>query len=169
VLRKAGATVIEGANFTRINDYVQSDAETKGLEADIINNLASYLSNLVVNPTNVHSLEDVRTFTHSFPLEDWPDRDTAIWDDALALGYNNTSPQFWALHEENLAIGGPGGILGALERLKLDAVVALTSVSSPFPALVGAPIVTVPLGYWPDNTTVTNSSRGLVSKAPGIP
>lgn len=169
VLRHAGATVVEGANFTAVQQWLSSSSETDGLEADFIVNVKQYFDALTHNPNKIDTLAELRAFTHNFPPEDWPDRDTAVWDDALALGYNNTSPQFWPVHLENLEIGGPGGILGALERDKLDAVVALTSVSSSFPALVGSPIISVPLGFWPPGTPVVNETRGLIGKAPGIP
>lgn len=170
VLRDAGATVVEGANFTAVEQWFNdSSTETIGLDADFIVNLVSYLDELTENPNDITDLVTETAFTHSFPAEDWPDRDTAIWDGALARGFNNTSPQFWAAHLNNLAVGGPGGILGALERDDLDAVISLTSVSSSFPALVGSPIISVPLGFFPNGTTVVPSSRELIATAPGIP
>lgn len=170
VLRDAGATVVEGANFTAVEQWFNdSSSETIGLDADFIVNLVSYLDELTENPNGITDLVTETAFTHAFPAEDWPDRDTQIWDDALARGFNNTSPQFWEAHLNNLAVGGPGGILGALERDNLDAVVSLTSVSSSFPALVGSPIVSVPLGFFPNGTRVVPSRRELIATAPGIP
>ncbi|KAK7698314.1 hypothetical protein SLS64_012679 [Diaporthe eres] len=170
VLRDAGATVVEGANFTAVDQWFNdSSTETIGLDADFIVNLVQYLDELTENPNDITDLVTETAFTHGFPAEDWPDRDTAIWDGALARGFNNTSPQFWDAHLNNLAVGGPGGILGALERDNLDAVVSLTAVSSSFPALVGSPIVTVPLGFFPNGTSVVPSQRELIGTAPGIP
>lgn len=37
------------------------------------------------------------------------------------------------------------------------------------PAIIGAPVVTVPLGFYPANWNVTRTSRGLVSVGPQIP
>lgn len=170
VLRIAGATVIEGANFTSVDSWFNdSSSEVIGLEADFLVNLKQYLDTLTYNPTKISDLASLTKFTHEFPLEDWPDRDTSTWDDALALGYNNTSPEFWPVHLHNLEVGGPGGVLGAIQRYNLDAVVSLTSVSSSFPALVGSPIVTVPLGFWPANAKVVKSRRELIASGPGVP
>lgn len=170
VLRDAGATVVEGANFTAVEQWFNdSSSETIGLDADFIVNLVQYLDELTENPNDIADLPTERAFTQGFPAEDWPDRDTGIWDEALALGFNNTSPQFWEARLNNLAVGGPGGILGALERDNLDAVVSLTSVSSSFPALVGSPIISVPLGFFPNGTRVVPSRRELIATAPGIP
>lgn len=169
VLQDAGATVIEGTNFTALEQFVNSTSESDGLEADFVVNLKQYTSSLAYNPNNISTLEDVRNFTQSFPLEDYPDRDTKVWDQTLGLGFDNTSPQFAAVREENLQIGGPGGIIGILDKYNLDAAVVLTGYSSSFPALVGSPIVSVPLGFWPEGTKVVESQRNLVSTAPGIP
>jgi amidase len=133
-------------------------------------NLASYLSTLTYNPRGIENLADLDNFTKTFPLEDYPDRNTATWDQALQQGFNNTSPQFWSYYQQNLFFGGEGGVLGALDRNNLDAVILPTSFSPGVPALVGSPVVTVPLGFYPPNTTVIKNSRGnLVATAPSIP
>jgi amidase len=169
-MQAAGATVVD-ANFTAAAAFLASSAETQVLNADFIVNLASYLAQLTYNPNNVHSLADVRNFTQSFPLEDYPDRDTAIWDNALdTQKWNNTDPRFWAAYQQDLFYGGDGGLLGAISRNKLDAVILPTTVASSWAAVVGAPIVTVPLGFYPSNATVKLNQRGdLVDTGPNVP
>jgi amidase len=171
VLRDAGATIVDNTNFTAAADFLNSTSETEVLNADFIVNLASYLAILVENPNNVTTLADVRNFTQDFPLEDYPDRDTAIWDAALdTQGYNNTDPRFWAAYQQDLYFGNEGGLLGALERDNLDAVILPTNFASSWAAIVGAPIVTVPLGFYPWNATVVPNRRGdLVALGPNIP
>lgn len=45
-----------------------------------------------------------------------------------------------------------------------------TDFSPGLPALVGSPVITVPLGYYPGNTTVMRNGRDtLVEIAPNIP
>jgi len=171
VLTAAGATIVDNANFTQLKELDASTAEGEVLNADFIINLATYLAELSHNPNDVHTLQDVRLFTQKSPLEEYPSRDTATWDEALDVQkYNNTSPEFWAAYQEDLALGGEGGLLGALDRHNLDAVVLPTSFSSTFGAIIGAPIVTVPLGFYPANTTVRMNRRGtLVAGGPHIP
>ncbi|KAI9702326.1 MAG: hypothetical protein M1836_000805 [Candelina mexicana] len=169
-IREAGATILENANFTAYQQYVNDGNSTIVLEADFINNLAEYLALLTSNPQNVHSLADVRGFTQNYSLEQYSTRDTKIWDDALALGYNNTDPRFWAAYQANLFFGGEGGVLGALDRQNLSAVILPTSFSPGVPALVGTPVVTVPLGFYPSNTTVAKNMYGnLAATAPNVP
>ncbi|KAI7635073.1 hypothetical protein KC319_g15549, partial [Hortaea werneckii] len=70
----------------------------------------------------------------------------------------------------NLYYGGEGGILGALTRTNTSAVLLPTQLSPSIPALVGSPVVTVPMGFYPANWTVTMNGRGnLVSTGPNVP
>ncbi|KAI4226264.1 MAG: hypothetical protein L6R36_003305 [Xanthoria steineri] len=173
IIRRAGATVVDNVNITdfALDRYLNSNASLIVLEADFISDLPlKYLSKLVTNPNSIQSLLDVRNFTQTFPPEEYPDRDTAVWDGAVDLGFNNTSPQFWATYQENLEIAGRQGLLGVLANYSLDALILPTHYSPGLPALVGTPVVTVPMGQSPANTTVTYNERGtLVEMAPGIP
>ncbi|KAI9781341.1 MAG: hypothetical protein M1816_002409 [Peltula sp. TS41687] len=175
IIRNAGATVVE-SNFTYLDQWISTlterptnDNESIVLQSDFITNLYQYLSELTVNPNNITDLASERTFTQNFPLEDYPDRNTASWDLALELGYNNTDIRAWEAFQADLYIGGEGGIIGALERNNLDAVIVPTSFSSNFPAMAQSPIVTVPLGFYPANQTVVKTERGLVDTGPNVP
>ncbi|KAL8787832.1 MAG: hypothetical protein Q9213_002019 [Squamulea squamosa] len=172
-IRRAGATIVDNVNITdfALDRYLNSNTSLIVLEADFLSDLPlNYLSKLVTNPNNVQNLDDVRNFTQTFPPEDYPDRDTAIFDGALGLGFNNTSPQFWTAYQENIEVAGRQGILGALANYSLDALILPTHYSPGLPALVGTPVVTVPLGKSPANTTVVYNERGtLVESAPNIP
>jgi amidase len=173
VLRAAGATVVD--NIT-LPGYGDSDyhANTEGivLDADFVVDVARYFASLLYNPNNITSLAELQNFTQHFPLEQWsPElRDTGIWQEALDLGFDNTSPEFWANYTEQLYLAGPQGITGALANYSLDALVVPTAFSSTVPARLGSPIVTVPLGKYPANTTVVLNSIGtLNATAPNVP
>ncbi|KAL9605166.1 MAG: hypothetical protein Q9219_000100 [cf. Caloplaca sp. 3 TL-2023] len=172
-IRRAGATIVDNVNITAyaLDQYLNSNSSIIVLEADFISDLPkNYLSKLTSNPNSVFDLADVSNFTQTFPPEDYPDRDTAVWDGALALGFDNTSPEFWAAYQNNLEVAGRQGILGVLANYSLDALVLPTDFSAGLPALVGTPVVTVPLGFYPGNTTVVRNRRGtLVETAPNIP
>jgi amidase len=170
VLRNAGAIIVENTNYTAYASYPTSTAEDTVLNGDFVPNLAAYLAQLSYNPQNVHTLADVTNFTQHFSLEEYPSRDTAVFDSALALNFTNTSPKFWAAYQEDLYLGGPGGILGALDTYDLDAVVLPTAYSPGISAIIGAPVITVPLGAYPANTTVVTNARGnLNATAPNVP
>ncbi|KAK4208622.1 putative amidase [Rhypophila decipiens] len=170
----SGATIIQNADFTNLTEWISSEAEGKVLNADFITNLASYLSKLTTNPNNITSLSDLSNFTkRTAPeWEEYPSRNTATWDEALdpIEGFNNSDPRFWPFLQEDLFLGGEGGLLGALERYDLDAIILPTSMAPGFAAIIGAPVVTVPLGAYPDDTPIQKDRRGdLVAKGPGVP
>ncbi|KAF1912029.1 amidase signature domain-containing protein [Ampelomyces quisqualis] len=170
VLRNAGAIIVDNTNYTAYASYLNSTAEDTVLGGDFGPNLAAYLSQLSYNPQNVRNLFDVRNFTQTFPPEEYPSRDTAVFDASLALNTSNTSPEFWAAYQQDLYLGGEGGILGALDTYSLDAVVMPTRSASGISAIIGAPVITVPLGAYPANTTVVTNARGdLNVTAPGVP
>jgi amidase len=139
------------------------------LQADFVANLAAYLSRLSHNPYNLTTLSSVRSFTQRFAPEAYPDRDTAVWDVALALNYTNTDAMFWDALQRNRYAGGEAGVLGAMERNAVDALILPSAVASGWAALVGAPVVTVPLGFYPIDAPVSTTPRGLVVAGPNIP
>lgn len=170
VLRKAGATVVDNITLPGYDALLSSDAPGVVLEADFNTDLASYFAALTLNPNNLTSVSDLRAFTQAFPLEAFPERDTGVWNDAIALGFGNTVPQFWGNYTENLLLAGPLGITGALTNFSLDALVVPTDFSPFLPALIGAPVVTVPLGALGNGTEVqTNGFGNLNATAPNLP
>lgn len=175
VIKAAGATVVDDTNFSSFDAYYTDAVAPLGnesivLDADFISNLASYLDQLTYNPNNVHSLADISNFTHTFALEDYPERDTAVWDQALSLGYNNTDIRFWEAYQETSFFGGEGGVLGALEAFDLDALILPTDYAPGLPAYAGLPVITVPMGFYPSNSTVVTSENwNLVEIGPNIP
>jgi amidase len=168
IMRSAGAIIVEDTNFTAAVEFLNSKLPTIILNADFVVNIQNYLGSLLYNPRNISSLADLRQFTQSFPLEDYPTRDTGLWDQALQ-NWNNTDPQFWPAYEQNLYYGGNGGLLGAIERNDLDAVLLPADFAPDWAAAVGSPIVTVPLGSYPSGVPIVKNSWGLVESAPNIP
>jgi amidase len=170
VLRGAGATILDDANFTASAEYFNSQLSPVLRNADFVVNIRSYLELLTYNPMNITSLAGLRNFTQTYAQEDYPTRDTGIWDAALQPdAYNNTDPRFWPAYEQNVYFNGDGGLLGAIERYNLDAVILPAKFAYDQATTVGAPIVTVPLGFYPADVPVVKNSWGLVESAPGIP
>lgn len=139
-IKRAGGIIVDNTNITAyaLDQYLNGNASGIVLDADFVSDLpGEYLSKLTYNPENVHNLPNVSNFTHNFPPEDYPDRDTGVWDESLALGFNNTDPRFWAEYQINLQTGGVQGILGVLTNYSLDALILPTDFSPGLPALVG--------------------------------
>ncbi|EMC94658.1 hypothetical protein BAUCODRAFT_35891 [Baudoinia panamericana UAMH 10762] len=168
-IKAAGATIVD-ANFTGYQQYLSNGNSSIVLEADFVSDLANYLSQLTYNPNNIHNLTDERNFTQSFPAEMYPTRDTRIWDAALALGFNNSDARFAAAYNVTTYFGGVGGILGAIADNNVSAVLLPTPLSPGIPALIGSPVITVPMGFYPANTSVVMNGFGnLVARGPNFP
>ena len=135
VIVDAGAIIVEDTNFTAFSKWKQREYNPV-TRADFVSNLKQYLNMLEHNPRGIHSIEDLRRFTRKFPQEEYPSRNTRNWDTAIEQKINNTCTAFGPLYQENLFLGGEGGILGALERHRLDAVVLPTEIAPEIPAMV---------------------------------
>lgn len=125
-IASAGATVVENATFTAFDQFVNSNNETTVLDVDFVSDLKNYLDQLVTNPNNITSLASLAAFTTSFPPEDFPDRDISEWVRSLSFNFTNTDAEFFNAYQADLFLAGEGGILGALKRNNLDAVVVPT-------------------------------------------
>lgn len=140
LIKRAGGIIIDNTNITAyaLDQYFNGNASSIVLDADFVSDLpGEYLSKLTYNPQDVQDLADLSNFTHGYAPEDYPDRNTAVWDESLALGYGNTDPRFWAAYQINLETAGPQGILGLLANYTLDALIVPTDFSPGLPALVG--------------------------------
>lgn len=167
-IRKAGATIVP-ANFTAYADYLEDNTGLVA-NADFLSNLATFFQSLTYNPYNLQNLSDLRNFTQQFPGEEYPSRDTEIWDEVLTQGWNNTDPRFGPAYQKNLFYGGEGGVLGALNRTSTSAILLPTQLSPGIAALVGSPVISVPLGFYPRDAEVQKNSRGnLVATGPNVP
>ena len=145
VIQTAGATVADAnVSAATVNETQTSKIGNSVLAADFVADIQKYIAGLATNPNNLTDLASVRAYTQADPREDNAVRGTGVWDQSLALGFDNTDPQFWPLYQEGLRLAGPEGILGALKNNSLDALIVPTDFASDLPARVGTPIVTVP-------------------------
>jgi amidase len=168
-MEEAGAIIIDNADFTAFREWKKRKYNPV-TRADFASNIVQFLGQLDYNPNRINSLESLRAFTQNHPAEDYPSRNTANWDVAIDQHLDNKCPEFEHMYQRNLFLGGEGGILGALDRHNLDAVVLPTAVAFEIPSLVGTPIITVPLGAATPDTPVTMEASGdVVEMAPGIP
>ncbi|PGH02530.1 hypothetical protein AJ80_08841 [Polytolypa hystricis UAMH7299] len=172
-LSGAGAVIIDNANFPSFDDFDYQGDALSVVFADFLNDIASFFAQLKTNPNNLTSLSDLRAFTQTSAVveeEEFPDRNTGIWDAALAAGFTNTDPSFFPLHSSLISFAGEGYIRGALKTHNLDALILPSDISPFIPAILGSPVITVPMGAWPEGTPVIFEPRGeLVVRAPGMP
>ncbi|TQS32700.1 hypothetical protein Golomagni_06976 [Golovinomyces magnicellulatus] len=142
-LASLGATIVKDVKMPGFDEPTD---DTTLLEVDFASDVEKYLSQLSHNPNNIHSLQDLIRFTQKDPREDWPNRDTELWESAIKLGYNNTDIRQWKLRQAHKKAAGDDGIDYALAKYNLHALVGDTDSVASWAALVGYPVVTVPAG-----------------------
>lgn len=170
VLREAGATVIDDITLPGFEVQRRTNYSRVVVEADFNTALARYMSELTVSPHDIQSVSDLQDFTQASPLEGFPERDTDMWQDAIDRGFGNDAPEFWPNYQAGLFNAGPLGITGALRNFSLDALALPTQFAPFMPAVLGSPVVTVPLGKFPENTTVRRNDFGnLNATGPNFP
>ncbi|KAI1328068.1 amidase [Xylariaceae sp. FL0255] len=170
VLRSAGAHVIDSTDFPAAQEFVDDNWSNllELMGADLVVDITKYLKQLVYNPHNITNLAELRRWTQSSSLEGYPKIPTSAWDASLS-NWNNTEPGFWRAYQQGLYYGDEGGLLGTIRRHRLDAILLPTHFSHSWAAVVGAPIVTVPMGVMPSEQPVITDANGLVTAGPNIP
>lgn len=177
-IRSAGAEVVDNTNFPAFDGSVEAlmgsireKYNYKVIGTDFIAGITSYISKVTGTDGNqYHSVEELLNCTQSDPREEYPDRDTSSWEQALSYNCTNDSKEVWDAYQEDLYYGREGGVLGALDLYNLDALILPSTSSVYLPALGGLPIVNVPLGRHPDSTEIIRDQRGdLVQIGPNTP
>ena len=169
-INSAGASVVDKADFAVFDPPAFDGNSSIILDTDFVAGLSDYLSQLVKNPNKIRSLYDVTQYTKSDPREEYPNRDTYVWDRQSTRNFTNAGPECWQAYQANLLMAEELGVLGALDRYSLDALVMPTFTSFHLPAIAGLPIVTVPLGFYPTGTPTTMNLKGtMVNVGPGVP
>ena len=172
-LEKAGAEIIENVDFASLKEWDDWDDVEKFsiLSADFKKAIDRYLQALDVNPKNFQTLEDLVAWTERQPEEEYPSRDMERWHRALRAA-DLPPEELLRRREKSLRCSIEDGILGALETNKLDALIYPSTGGShiTFAARAGYPVITVPLGFYPDHTEEVKNKRGdLIDIAPGVP
>ncbi|KAI0923070.1 hypothetical protein AcW1_002450 [Taiwanofungus camphoratus] len=165
-----GATVVDPADLPSANAIVVSNNETVVLDVDFKVQLNAYYEALLENPSGVRSLAELIQFDNDNPaLEEPPryeDQSTLIASEATT-GFNSTYYGALAFDKE---MGATQGIDAALKAYNLDALILPAPGYTTVPAAIaGYPIVTVPLGFYPENVTIGLAGPETVYPAPGVP
>lgn len=170
VFRDAGAEVVDDIHLEGWDWALDKAAFSDIALRDFARNLGEYFAQLVVNPQNITTLSDLQDFTQGSELEEWPARDTDRFQDGIEREMQEVTPEFWEAYQEYLYHAGELGVTGALRNHSLDALVVPSPLASHFPAILGSPVVSVPLGRYPDDTpAVKNAFGDLNAVSPNYP
>ncbi|KZV98313.1 amidase signature enzyme [Exidia glandulosa HHB12029] len=170
VLRALGATIIDPANLPSAAEISRSGNESIVLNTDFKVEVAQYIAGLKRVPTGVKTLADLIAFDDAHP--DLEEVEPFYTSQSTFLAAENTTgkstPAYIAALAANHDLGRTRGIDAALLASNLTALVLPSNVAPGPAAIAGYPIVTVPLGFLPDNTTAT-AANPTIATAPGLP
>ncbi|KAL5498069.1 hypothetical protein ACEPAH_3000 [Sanghuangporus vaninii] len=169
-IKGLGATVVDPADLPSAEEIAISSNETIVTDVDFKVQLNAYFEALLANPSGVRSLADLIAFNDANPELEEPTNFTdqsQLIESETTSGFNATFFQALAFDKD---LGATRGIDAALQEHKLDALILPAPGFTTVPAAIaGYPIVTVPLGFYPDNVTIQSAGPLTVYPAPGVP
>lgn len=169
-LRQAGAIIVENTEFIGFDEVLESKYPSIVKSSDFKATIANYFTGLTLNPSGVEDIHDLIGYTKMDPREDYPSRGAKGLDNAAEGIDDQESSKFKAALDQMRYLANEGGVGGTLKRHDIDAIVLPTCVAPIMPAIGGYPILSVPLGFYPQETTVKwNPRNEMVERGPGLP
>ncbi|KZT28519.1 amidase signature enzyme [Neolentinus lepideus HHB14362 ss-1] len=169
-LKSLGAIIVDPANIPSAYQIYASGNESIVNAVDFKVQINAWYQSLYTNPSGVRSLADLIAFNDANPTLEEPTGYTSqsiLIEAEATSGYNATFYQALAADYE---LGRTNGIDAALQQYNLDALILPANGRTTTPAAIaGYPIVTVPLGFYPENTTTRSAGPNTVYPAPGVP
>jgi amidase len=173
ILKSAGAKLVDSADFPEVEGFKKLNMQIRGIvrSSEFKRDIVRYIQTLDSNPRNIKSVEDIIEFTKTFPAEEYPDHDIGKFLWTQEEGVDVESEKYHEMRQQETFYGGIGGILGAMNKYNLDviAVPADQDMANDLAAKMGYPVISVPLGFWPEGTPVKKENNNLVKVAPGMP
>lgn len=171
IFRALGAEIVDPAEFPATEELLTSKAEQLVLAADFKIDINKYISELVEVPTGVKALADLIEFNKAHADQELPapfytDQSQFIESEAAQV-----DDAYFAALAEDFDLGRTRGIDATLAQFNLDAIILPTDALAPLPAAIaGYPLITVPLGFQPDDVEVLPVKPSpLHTQAPGLP
>ncbi|KAJ1303809.1 hypothetical protein OPQ81_008231 [Rhizoctonia solani] len=172
-IRSLGGVIVDPVDlpFAGSLDTLQNNSVIT-LAIDFKVAINKYLKSLKYVPTGVTSLAKLIAYNDAHKDLEQPAGYEGQNIFAVAESTSGYNSAYYEALDTNLALTREQGIDAVLKTYKLDALVLPSDglIITPV-AIAGYPMITVPLGFYPDNTTaVPGTARpSLVYPAPGMP
>ncbi|KAJ9105046.1 hypothetical protein QFC19_003678 [Naganishia cerealis] len=145
-IQSLGASIQDPAELPSFQEYLYSNNETIVLQNDFKVDFGNYMSNLI--SSQVRTLEDVINFNDANADIEFAPGECCQQTMIASFGTPGTnSSEYLAARAADVMLGATNGIDAVLDQYGLDALILPSEgFSTGPPAIVGYPIVTVPLG-----------------------
>ncbi|KIK62727.1 hypothetical protein GYMLUDRAFT_41644 [Collybiopsis luxurians FD-317 M1] len=168
ILKRLGATIVDPANLPSADEINKMYHHALYLDFKIEFN--EYLAALKEVPTGVRTLEDLIQFNLDHADVELPEHysdQSRLIESQATQGRDKVYGKVLA---KNLELGATRGIDAALKEFDLDALVLPARSTHTPAAIAGYPMVTVPLGFFPDDEPMKDDDGPIVAyPAPGMP
>ncbi|KAF9078323.1 amidase signature enzyme [Rhodocollybia butyracea] len=170
-IRSLGATVVDPANLPSAQQIAASKNETVVLDVDFKIQLNAWFEALLQNPSGVRSLADLIVYNNANPELEEPTNFTDQSGFIQSEATTGMNAGYFASLAFDKELGATNGIDAALKEHNLDALLLPAgAITTWIPAAIaGYPIVTVPLGFYPENVTIGSAGPLTIYPAPGVP
>ncbi|EIW79347.1 amidase signature enzyme [Coniophora puteana RWD-64-598 SS2] len=171
VLRKLGAEVVDNTELASTEEMKTSQAESIVFRMDFRADINEYLGELIHTPSDVRTLSDLIAYNIEHADVELIAPHYANQDKFIASETSRKDNSYYTALTESLRLGRAQGIDDALQKFHLDALVLPTEANVSTPAgMAGYPVISVPLGFMPDNVhAMPESPEPLYEDGPGFP
>ncbi|ESZ96658.1 hypothetical protein SBOR_2917 [Sclerotinia borealis F-4128] len=171
-MKSLGAIIMDPASYSRFDADRSSctgDEYDLALRIDIYHNIKKTLLHFSTNPYSLHTLSDIISYTLATPAEEASTRGYSFFASCLHAGqtYSRNSEEYLNSKAERENMGKQ--ISKLLDKFECDMILLPTNLAMEPADVGGNPVVSVPMGYYPEGTEVIRKGNGLVDVGPGIP
>ncbi|KAF5378228.1 hypothetical protein D9757_009132 [Collybiopsis confluens] len=170
VMERLGATIVDPANLPSAKDI--DGMYHHLLYMDFKLQINEYFASLKDVPTGVRSLADLIQFNIDNAAVELPQYydDQSILIESEKTNVTRDDEVYRQVVEKNLELGAKRGIDAVLKAFELDALVLPARSTHTPAAIAGYPMVTVPLGFFPEDEPMKDDDGPNVAyPAPGMP
>ncbi|KZP17361.1 amidase signature enzyme [Athelia psychrophila] len=169
LIRAHGGVVVDPAEFPDAEEILESCNEAIVLDTDFKIGISKYLSELKEVPTGVKTLADLINFNNAHADQELILPFYANQSQLIAADATVVDEKYHAALAANADLGRTRGIDATLKKYTLDAILLPTAENATTPpAIAGYPIISVPLGFQPEDIVPTEADP-IIQKAPGAP
>ncbi|KAI0258570.1 amidase signature enzyme [Gloeopeniophorella convolvens] len=169
VIKGLGAAIVDPADFPNAEELRQEQNEILIMETEMKEGLELYFSSLVENPNGIKTLDDLIEFNKKHANVELIEPHYASQTRFLSSRDREFDDTYHETLAKNYALARTNGIDATLKKFNLDAMIfpANSYLRTPA-AIAGYPLITVPLGFQPDDMPAAEANP-TIENGPGLP
>ncbi|KAH9000713.1 amidase signature domain-containing protein [Lactarius hatsudake] len=169
VIEDLGATIVDPADFPNAEMLRETQNENLVFETELRDGLEQYFSSLLKNPNGIRTVDDLIDFNKKNSELELIEPYYSSQSKLHAARTRSINDEYYQTIERNHILARTNGIDATLKEFDLDAMILPTDGYLRTPAAIaGYPLITLPLGFQPDEVPVTEA-KPTIDNGPGLP